>query len=91
MSHIVEEYAKELGVQIGKPTITEHFYPGLTDKYITLHQSTKSPSANYKYWDIVIRLLKTRLGDIKIVQVGGREDKPISHCDTMLLSHHLNK
>lgn len=85
MSHIVKEYAKELGVKIGKPIITEHFFPVLNDKYITLHQSTKSPSANYKYWDLVIRLLRTRLGDIKVVQVGGPEDKPISHCDEFTL------
>ena len=35
MSHIAEVYAKDLGVEIGRPYITDHFFPGLPDKYIT--------------------------------------------------------
>ena len=37
MSHIAEEYAKCLGVKIGRPEISEHFYPTPSGKYITLH------------------------------------------------------
>jgi hypothetical protein len=85
MSHIAEQYAKDMGVKIGKPIITEHFYPILNDKYITLHQSSKMESADYKYWDLVLRLLRTKLGDIKIVQVGGPKDKPIPGCDEYTL------
>ncbi len=79
MSHIAEVYAKELGVKIGRPQITEHYYPGLPDRYITLHSSNKMPASVYKYWDIVIWLLSGHLidNDIQIVQVGGPKDKPI--------------
>ena len=79
MSHIAEVYAKELGVKIGRPQITEHYYPGLPDRYITLHSSNKMPASVYKYWDIVIWLLSSHLidNDIQIVQVGGPKDKSI--------------
>ncbi len=77
MSHIAEVYAKDLGVKIGKPTITEHFFPGLPEKYITIQSSNKMPSANYLYWDIVISLIKPLIGDIKILQVGGPDDVQI--------------
>ena len=79
MSHIAEVYAKELGVKIGRPQITEHYYPGLPDRYITLHSSNKMPASVYKYWDIVTWLLSGHLidNDIQIVQVGGPKDKPI--------------
>ena len=41
MSHIAEVYAKDLGVKIGKPVITEHFFPGLPNIYITIQSSNK--------------------------------------------------
>ena len=41
MSHIAEVYAKDLGVKIGTPKLTEHFYPGLPDRYVTLQSSNK--------------------------------------------------
>jgi ADP-heptose:LPS heptosyltransferase len=81
MSHIAEVYAKDLGVKIGSPVITEHFYPGLPDNYITIQASNKMPAANYLYWEIVVSLIKPYLGDLKILQVGGPEDKPIRGID----------
>ena len=85
MSHIAEVYAKDLGVQIGKPTITEHFYAGLPSKYITLQASNKMPAANYKYWDIVISLIRPHVPDFKIVQVGGVKDQKIVGVDMYTL------
>ena len=81
MSHIAEAYAKDLGVKIGRPTITEHFYPGLPEKYITFQASNKMPAKNYFYWDIVISLIKPYINDIKIVQVGGPGDPKTSGVD----------
>lgn len=78
MSHIAEVYAKDLGVKIGKPTITDHFYAGLPSKYITLQASNKMPAANYKYWDMVISLIKPHIQDTKILQVGGGKDQKLS-------------
>tara|TARA_R110001592_G_scaffold360201_2_gene668195 strand:- start:2690 stop:3823 length:1134 start_codon:yes stop_codon:yes gene_type:complete len=87
MSHIAEVYAKDLGVKIGDPVITDHFFPGLPDKYITIQASNKMPAANYLYWDLVIHLIKPYLGDIKIVQVGGSDDKPVNGIDLTTLGN----
>lgn len=83
MSHIIEVYAKEMGVKIGKPYITEHFYPLKAEKYITIHNSNKMPTKDYDYWDLVLFLVKKGLSehDIKVIQVGGKEDKQISGVD----------
>ena len=81
MSHIAEVYAKDLGVKIGRPHITDHFFPGLPDKYITVQSSSKMPAARYKYWDIVLGLIKPHLNDIKIIQVGGPEEEKIKGAD----------
>ena len=85
MSHIAEVYAKDLGVKIGKPVITDHFYPGLPDNYITIQSSNKMPAANYLYWEIVVSLIKPHLGDLKILQVGGPEDQLIRGIDCSTL------
>jgi ADP-heptose:LPS heptosyltransferase len=85
MSHIAEVYAKDLGVKIGKPTITDHFYAGLPSKYITLQASNKMPAANYKYWDMVISLIKPHIQDTKILQVGGGKDQKIIGVDKYTL------
>ena len=89
MSHIAEVYAKDLGVKIGKPVITEHFFPGLPDRYITIQSSNKMPAANYLYWDLVLNLVKPFIGDIKIVQIGGDKDQIISgiHMSTLGCSY----
>ena len=85
MSHIAEVYAKDLGVKIGEPKISDHFYPGLPEKYITFQASNKMPAANYLYWDLVIALIKPTLGDIKIIQVGGPKDPKIKGVDCFTL------
>jgi ADP-heptose:LPS heptosyltransferase len=81
MSHIAEVYAKDLGVKISDPVITEHFFPGLPKEYITIHSSNKMPASNYLHWDIVIDLVKPFLGAFKIVQVGGPDDKAVRGID----------
>jgi hypothetical protein len=83
MSHIAEVYAKEIGVKIGRPHITEHFYPLPCEKYITVHHSTKIESRNYDYWDVVLAIVKDKLKErgIQIVQVGAQEDPKIDGVD----------
>ena len=70
MSHTAEVYAKDLGVKIGQPKITEHFIPGLPEKYITLYPSNRTKSSTYNYWQIVIFLIKPILlkEKIRIIQ-----------------------
>tara|TARA_R110002167_G_scaffold188674_4_gene390702 strand:+ start:354 stop:1487 length:1134 start_codon:yes stop_codon:yes gene_type:complete len=87
MSHIAEVYAKDLGVEIGRPYITDHFFPGLPDKYITVHSSNKTAATNYHHWDLVVGLIKPFLGEIKIVQVGDSDDEPIRGVDLSTLGN----
>ena len=73
MSHLVEEYAKNLGVKISQPIVKDHFFPILFEKYITLSADGSVQSKNYPHYDIVIKLLKPFLDNagIKIIQLGG--------------------
>lgn len=66
MSHIAEVYAKDLGVKIGKPTITEHYFPNTKDLYVCFNFGTKSEPNQYKYWDIVRSLVLPYLNNQNI-------------------------
>jgi hypothetical protein len=70
MSHLIEEYAKCCGVDIGKPIIKEHFYPIVFEKFITLHVDAKDQARSYSHWSVVLQLLSKPLADngIKIMQ-----------------------
>lgn len=84
MSHIIEEYAKNLGCKISKPYLNSHFYPILSDKYITFHTNEeKVQSKHYDHWGIVFSLIKDPLKEhgINIVQIGGPKDPRFSSCD----------
>ena len=48
MSHILEEYAKSLGVYISKPIISEHYFPICDEKYIVIYSEDKIQSKHYK-------------------------------------------
>lgn len=85
MSHICEEYAKSLGVRLGRPSISDHFFPIPFDKYITIQSTSKFESRNYSFWDLSISLIKERLPSYKIVQVGTREDPLCRNADLSLL------
>ncbi len=74
MAHLLEEYAKNLGVKISQPVIKDHFFPLTMEKYITISNDDSTDSKNYPYYEIVINLLKPFLdrAGIKIVQLGGK-------------------
>ena len=57
MSHLIEEYAKSLGVKISEPIVRDHFFPTLPENYITVNQAGVS-SKIYSHYDIVLSLLK---------------------------------
>lgn len=67
MSHIAEVYAKDLGVKIGDPQLTTHFYPSLLDKYIYFNPEVDYPSQKYAYWDVVFSILKEKLEENNII------------------------
>ena len=58
MSHVAEVYAKDLGVQIGKPTITEHYLPTSEEVYACFDFNTSDKLGKYHYWDIVLSLIE---------------------------------
>lgn len=83
MSHLVEEYAKNLGVKIAKPTVAKHFYPLLADKYITVYSEHAVESKKYQYFNIVFDLVRNSLDKfgIKIIQIGAKENTIIPNID----------
>lgn len=88
MGHLIEEYAKNLGVKIGKPILQNHYYPILAEKYITIHCDNKIDSKNYEYFPQVLTLLKPilRHNGYKIFQIGGPEDPKLKDVDGHLLN-----
>ena len=88
MSHIIEVYAKELGVKVGKPQITKHFIPGIPDKFITIKTSNLVNQSHYRYWDIVISLLKPFLQKekISVLQIGNPKDFMLNNADSRFLN-----
>ena len=88
MGHLIEEYAKSLGVKIGKPVLVDHYYPTLHNKYITIHADDKIDSKNYEYFPQVINLLKPFLkkNEYKIYQIGGPQDPRLPNVDDSFLN-----
>ena len=81
MSHTAEEYAKSLGVRIGRPKICSHFFPIAAEKYITLQTTSKDQSKNYSFWGIVSSLINNNCQKYKIVQVGLKDDPKCEFAD----------
>ncbi len=93
MSHLIEEYAKNLGVKIGKPVLAEHFFPVIPEKYITVSVEPQIPSKQYKYFDIVFDSLYSFLSkqSIKIIQIGSSKSKRLSSVDEMIFDLDFKK
>jgi len=84
MSHLLEEYAKNLGVKASRPITKDHFFPIVVDKYITITTEEHKPAKHYKLYNIVLTLLKPvfQANNIKVVQLG--QGKPIQGVDHIL-------
>lgn len=93
MSHLVEEYAKNLGVKISKPVLAEHFFPVIPDKYITVSVESQIQSKHYKYFDIVFDSVRSFLGkrSIKIIQIGSSKSPKLSSVDEMIFDLDFKK
>jgi hypothetical protein len=81
--HILEQYAVNCGVKIGKPFISPEFYPlNFQGKYICLHAGSGMDSKNYDYFDEVVDLIRPHLEqkNIKIVQIGGPKERLVKGC-----------
>jgi hypothetical protein len=84
--HILEQYAVNCGVKIGKPYIFKEYVPIPFDKYIVLHAGSGMESKNYDYYDDVVSFIKPYLDkqNIKIVQIGGEKERLIKNCYHLL-------
>jgi hypothetical protein len=91
MSHLVEVYAKDLGVKIGQPYFQPHFFPILEENYITIHNDNKVQSKEYDYWDEVISLVKRQAPDIKFIQVGSGKEPKIKNVTKFAATHSIKQ
>jgi hypothetical protein len=84
--HILEQYAVNCGVKIGKPYIFKEYVPIPFDKYIVLHAGSGMESKNYDYYDDIVSFIKPYLDkqNIKIVQIGGEKERLIKNCYHLL-------
>ena len=73
MSHLLEEYAKNLGVKASKPVVVGHFFPVLDDKYITISTERGMSAKFYKHYNIALNLLRPILNakQVKVFQIDG--------------------
>lgn len=84
--HLVESFALNTGLKIGKPYIYDKFVPlAFQGKYITLQPFGKYDSRKYDYWEEVIDILMPLLikNDIRIVQLGTPDEKLLFGCYNM--------
>ena len=74
MGHLIQEYAKSLGVKISSPVLKEHYFPINIGRYITISVDQDMPSRNYKHYGIVLFILKPFLEkhNIQVVQLNGK-------------------
>tara|TARA_B100000676_G_scaffold48645_1_gene47642 strand:+ start:2338 stop:3522 length:1185 start_codon:yes stop_codon:yes gene_type:complete len=77
--HLLETYALNCGAKIDKPYIYEQYYPLGEDRYITIQPYSRNAGKQYIYWAEVVNYILPYLEkeNIKIVQLGDDEDKPI--------------
>jgi hypothetical protein len=75
MSHIIKEYSKCFNVSPSVPTIKDHFYPIPFEKYITIESSIAVECINYDYFNIVIKLLRDYIPELKVVDITNREQE----------------
>jgi len=93
MGHLIEEYAKNLGVKIGKPIFNPHYVPIVDEKYITIHIDNKFDSRYYEFFPEVIDLMKDTLHEngYKIYQIGGGQDPALPNVDKQYLGFSMKQ
>lgn len=91
--HILEQYALNCGLKIGKPHIYEKFFPIPFEKYITFNPFGKFNSRKYSYWQEVVDLLLPMLNkhNIHIVQIGGKDERGYQNCFQLMGQTNFNQ
>jgi hypothetical protein len=79
--HLLETYALSTGSKIKKPFIIKKYFPIPFDKYITIQNSSGMPGKCYDYFQEVVNHLFPVLEkeNIKIVQIGSKDDAPLKN------------
>ena len=76
MPHLVKEYAKHCGVQVGQPVLGQHYFPIKYDKYIIVDTSGSSQASKYPYWSELISLLQESLpSEVALVRIVSPDEK----------------
>jgi hypothetical protein len=80
--HVLDFYALNTGLRIGKPYIMEKFYPLSTDKFISIYPYGNSESNKYSHWREVCRILFPILSkeNISMIQMGPQNNPKIEGC-----------
>jgi hypothetical protein len=80
--HLIETYALNCGLKIDKPYVYEKYCPIPFDEYISFQPCSKYTSKSYDFWQEVINQLVPILSqkNIHIIQIGGKDEKPIENC-----------
>jgi hypothetical protein len=80
--HLIETYALNCGLKIDKPYIYEKYCPIPFDDYISFQPCSKYESKSYDLWQEVINQIAPKLieKNIHVVQIGGKDEKPLENC-----------
>jgi hypothetical protein len=80
--HLIETYALNCGLKIDEPFIYDKYCPIPFEKYISFQPYSKYDAKSYDYWQEVINQIfpKLQAENIHIIQIGGKDEKPIDNC-----------
>lgn len=90
--HLIQNYALNAGVKIGRPQIYEKYFPIPFEKYIVLQGSSKQ-SKTYDLWDDVLSIIAQTLNDnnIGVIQIGSKGDRVFPGCVNLTGQTNLNQ
>ena len=76
MPHLLKEYSKNLGVEPTNIFVNEHFFPICSNNYIVFYNEQKVTSKSYRYYSLVIDILRPTLlkNNIDIVFIGSNDN-----------------
>jgi hypothetical protein len=86
MSKLIEVYSNACGLEIGQPYLQEEFFPLTEEKYMTIQGGSGQQSKVYDYFAEVIDMLQPLFdqNNVKIIQLGGKDDAPIRGCKHLM-------
>ena len=89
----VESFALQSALKISEPFIESHFYPTLSDEYITVHSHGEEEARNYSHLQETIDLISPILKKegISIYQIGSDKDIPLQNCHSLLNQTSINQ